>query len=48
MSNAIVPRRPIEIRTATLEDLAFIDKLQKVESKAVGWMPTNSAMCRCR
>ena len=36
------PRVPISIRVATLADVAFIDKLQKLHNHAVGWMPTAS------
>jgi hypothetical protein len=36
-----VPPLPLNIRPATLSDLAFIDRLQKMHTKAVGWMPTN-------
>ena len=35
-----VPRVPIAIRPATMSDLPFIDRLQKMHSKMVGWMPT--------
>ena len=40
--NAIVPiaRRPISIRTATMDDLPFLDALQKKHSKALGYFPT--------
>ena len=34
------PRLPITIRPATSSDLPFIDSLQKLHSKQVGWMPT--------
>jgi GNAT superfamily N-acetyltransferase len=34
------PATPIAIRPAHLGDLAFIDRLQKMHSKMVGWMPT--------
>ncbi len=34
------PRVDIAIRPATLDDLAFIDSLQKKTTKQVGWMPT--------
>jgi hypothetical protein len=34
-------RVPIAIRPAVLSDLPFIDRLQKMHTKAVGWMPTN-------
>src|SRR5437868_2811141 len=37
-----VPRCPISIRPATMEDLPFIDRLQKMHSKQVGWMPTSA------
>ena len=34
------PRVPIAVRAATLDDIAFIDRLQKLHGKQVGWMPT--------
>ncbi len=34
------PRVPITIRPATNEDIPFMDALQKLHSKQVGWMPT--------
>ena len=34
-----VPRCEISIRDATMADLPFIDGLQKMHSKQVGWMP---------
>ncbi len=34
------PRTPIAIRTATLNDLPFMDALQKRHSKALGYFPT--------
>lgn len=34
------PLTPIAIRPATLEDVSFMDALQKLHSKQVGWMPT--------
>ena len=34
------PRVPISIRPATIDDLAFIDGLQKKHTKQVGFMPT--------
>lgn len=34
-----VPRQPTQIRPATPADLAFIDSLQRMHSKMVGWMP---------
>ena len=39
-SLAIIPRCEIAIREATMNDLPFIDSLQKMHSKMVGWMPT--------
>src|SRR5690242_11585546 len=33
------PRVPISIRLATMEDLPFIDALQKIHTKQVGFMP---------
>ena len=40
--SAIIPiaRTPITIRPATMDDLPFIDSLQKQHTKMVGWMPT--------
>ncbi len=35
-----VPRIPITVRPATMDDLSFIDGLQKKHTKQVGWMPT--------
>src|SRR5207253_6662290 len=35
-----IPRIAINIRPATMQDLPFIDRLQKLHSKQVGWMPT--------
>jgi hypothetical protein len=42
MSNAIIPipKIPITIRPGTIDDLAFIDGLQKIHTKQVGFMPT--------
>src|SRR5438105_10928456 len=37
-----VPRVNVAIRQATIEDLAFVDSLQKVHRKQVGWMPTKA------
>jgi hypothetical protein len=34
------PREPIAIRQATMDDLPFIDGLQKKQTKQVGFMPT--------
>src|SRR5687767_11673040 len=34
-----LPRTPIHIRPATIEDIPFIDSLQKVHRKQVGFMP---------
>lgn len=33
------PRVPVAVRTATLDDLSFIDDLQKTHSHMVGWFP---------
>src|SRR5256885_3288428 len=33
-------KKPIMTRPATLDDLPFIDRLQKMHTKMVGWMPT--------
>jgi hypothetical protein len=38
-STAIVPRISISIRQATMADLAWIDELQKLHNKQVGFMP---------
>jgi hypothetical protein len=38
--NAIIPKSPIGIRVATMADFPFIDSLQKMHAKQVGWMPT--------
>ena len=38
----MVPRIPIDVRVATMEDLPFIDALQKQHAKQVGWMPTKA------
>ncbi len=35
-----VPRVPITIRPGTMDDIPFMDALQKLHSKQVGWMPT--------
>jgi hypothetical protein len=35
-----IPRSPVSIRPAAMSDLPFIDSLQKLHSKQVGWMPT--------
>jgi hypothetical protein len=45
MSNAIVhnpgvPRAAVSVRAATMGDLPFIDRLQKLHAHMVGWMPT--------
>jgi hypothetical protein len=37
-----IPRVPVTVRPATPADLPFIDSLQKLHSKQVGWMPTKS------
>src|SRR3954464_7760298 len=34
------PRTAITIRPGTMEDIPFMDGLQKLHSKQVGWMPT--------
>src|SRR3954453_10027826 len=36
------PRCPITIRPATMNDIPFIDSLQKMHTKQVGWMPTKT------
>jgi GNAT superfamily N-acetyltransferase len=33
------PRVPVSIRVATMDDLPFVDALQKQHAKMVGWMP---------
>jgi hypothetical protein len=35
-----IPRCPVTVRVATLADIPFIDSLQKMHAKMVGWMPT--------
>src|SRR3954451_14912227 len=35
-----VPKIPISIRPGTVEDIPFLDSLQKMHTKQVGWMPT--------
>ena len=37
-----IPRVPVTVRPAAMSDLPFIDSLQKLHSKQVGWMPTKS------
>src|SRR4051812_41536034 len=39
--NAIIPipKIPITVRPSTMDDLSFIDGLQKIHTKQVGWMP---------
>ena len=34
------PRIPISIRPGTMDDIPFLDSLQKMHTKQVGWMPT--------
>src|SRR5258706_12784466 len=36
------PRVAVSIRPATVDDLAFIDSLQKQHTRQVGWMPTHA------
>ena len=36
----LIPRYPITIRPATLDDVPFMDRLQKMHTRQVGWMPT--------
>jgi hypothetical protein len=36
-----LPQVNVTIRPAVLSDLPFIDRLQRMHTKAVGWMPTN-------
>ncbi len=35
-----IPRCPVSVRPATASDVTFIDKLQRIHSHMVGWMPT--------
>src|SRR5262245_23237046 len=35
-----IPRVPITVRPGTMDDLPFMDELQKIHTKQVGWMPT--------
>ena len=37
-----LPYVPVHIRPGTRDDLPFIDRLQKLHGKQVGWMPTKS------
>jgi hypothetical protein len=37
-----IPRSAVSIRPAAMSDLAFIDSLQKLHAKQVGWMPTKA------
>src|SRR5436190_670531 len=37
-----VPSVNVTIRPATMEDIPFIDSLQKLHTKQVGWMPTKT------
>src|SRR5947209_4146606 len=37
-----VPRIPLSVRPATMDDLPFIDALQKKHRAQVGWMPTKA------
>jgi hypothetical protein len=34
-----IPRVPVDVRPGTMGDFAFIDMLQKLHAKQVGWMP---------
>ena len=36
----LAPRVPVAVRVGTLDDLPFIDKLQKAHSKELGFLPT--------
>ncbi len=35
-----IPGRNLTVRCATMSDLPFLDSLQKLHTKQVGWMPT--------
>src|SRR4051794_3464982 len=35
-----IPKFPIVVRPGTMEDIPFLDSLQKMHTKQVGWMPT--------
>src|SRR5260221_756952 len=35
-----IPRSNVIVRPATMSDLPFLDSLQKLHTKQVGWMPT--------
>src|SRR5580658_10067187 len=35
-----LPRAAIRIRPGTMDDVPFLDSLQKLHTKQVGWMPT--------
>src|SRR6187551_577403 len=39
MSTQIIPRCSVTIRPATMNDYPFIDRLQDMHSKALGFMP---------
>jgi hypothetical protein len=36
----LIPREQLNVRLGTLADVPFLDALQKMHSKQVGWMPT--------
>src|SRR5690349_18988195 len=38
--NAVVPKSRISIRAGEMSDLSFLDSLQRMHTKQVGWMPT--------
>src|SRR5688572_5193766 len=42
MTTSLVPIPPcdVNVRAATMDDVAFIDALQKLHTRMVGWMPT--------
>ena len=35
-----LPRAAVTVRPGTLDDVPFMDALQKLHAKQVGWMPT--------
>ena len=43
-----IPKIPITIRPGTMDDLGFIDSLQKKHTKQVGWFPTKAVEGKIR
>jgi hypothetical protein len=40
IASPVVPRCDVLVRPATMGDLPFVDRLQKLHARMVGWMPT--------